>query len=47
MEPVVYDFAINEHGTSADLLAADDALLPRGYYTHDGAALAARRTRAR
>jgi hypothetical protein len=33
MEPVVYDFAINELGTQADLLGADDALMPAGYYT--------------
>jgi hypothetical protein len=33
MEPVVYDFAINEHGTFADLLTGDAALLPPGYYT--------------
>ncbi|MHB1305534.1 MAG: UTP--glucose-1-phosphate uridylyltransferase [Limisphaerales bacterium] len=32
MEPVVYDFAINERGTWADLLAGGDALLPAGYY---------------
>ncbi|MGA2175935.1 MAG: UTP--glucose-1-phosphate uridylyltransferase [Verrucomicrobiota bacterium] len=32
MEPVVYDFAINERGTWADLLRGDEALLPRGYY---------------
>jgi hypothetical protein len=32
MEPVVYDFAINENGTFADLLAGADALLPAGYY---------------
>ena len=32
MEPVVYDFAINERGTWADLLREDGALLPRGYY---------------
>jgi hypothetical protein len=32
MEPVVYDFAINERGTWADLLAGDDALLPPPYY---------------
>ena len=32
MEPVVYDFAINHHGTYADLLADDEALLPSGYY---------------
>ena len=33
MEPVVYDFAINENGTTADLLADDDALMPPSYYT--------------
>jgi UDP-N-acetylglucosamine pyrophosphorylase len=32
MEPVVYDFAINNSGTSATLLEQDDALLPSGYY---------------
>ncbi len=32
MEPVVYDFAINERGTWCDLLEADEALLPAGYY---------------
>jgi hypothetical protein len=37
MEPVVYDFAINERGTFAELLATDDptaplALMPPGYY---------------
>ncbi len=32
MEPVVYDFKINEHGTFADLLADDAALMPKGYY---------------
>ncbi len=32
MEPVVYDFAINERGTWADLLTGDDALLPPPYY---------------
>jgi hypothetical protein len=32
MEPVVYDFAINERGTWADLLAGEDALLPPPYY---------------
>ena len=34
MEPVVYDFAINENGTVAELLAADQALMPAGYYTN-------------
>ena len=33
MEPVVYDFAINEQGTQAALIAANDALMPPGYYT--------------
>lgn len=32
MEPVVYDFAINPHGTSADLLHGDEALLSAPYY---------------
>jgi hypothetical protein len=33
MEPVVYDFAINERGTFADLLEGGAALMPAGYYT--------------
>jgi hypothetical protein len=33
MEPVVYDFAINERGTFADLLDGAAALLPLSYYT--------------
>lgn len=33
MEPVVYDFAINERGTYAELLSDDQALMPPGYYT--------------
>ncbi|MFO0851351.1 MAG: UTP--glucose-1-phosphate uridylyltransferase [Gemmataceae bacterium] len=32
MDPVVYEFAVNPHGTFADLLPPDDAILPRGYY---------------
>ena len=32
MEPVVYDFAINENGTFAELLHEEAALLPAGYY---------------
>ncbi|MBI5426323.1 MAG: UTP--glucose-1-phosphate uridylyltransferase [Opitutae bacterium] len=32
MDPVVYDFAINEHGSVASLLAGPAALLPVGYY---------------
>jgi hypothetical protein len=33
MEPVVYDFAINERGTYAELLTGNAALMPPGYYT--------------
>ena len=33
MEPVVYDFAINERGTWATLLKNASAILPAGYYT--------------
>jgi galactokinase/mevalonate kinase-like predicted kinase len=33
MEPVVYDFAINENGTFAVLLEGGSALMPPGYYT--------------
>lgn len=32
MDPVVYNFAINPHGTVAELLQGDDALMPAGYY---------------
>jgi hypothetical protein len=32
MEPVVYDFVINERGTWAELLKGYEALLPPGYY---------------
>jgi hypothetical protein len=32
MEPVVYDFAINERGTWAELHTGDQALMPPGYY---------------
>jgi len=32
MDPVVYDFAINEHGSVAALLTGAEALLPAGYY---------------
>ena len=32
MDPVVYDFAINERGTFAELLAGGDAVLPDAYY---------------
>jgi len=34
MDPVVYDFRINENGTVAELLSAHDALLPAEYYQH-------------
>jgi hypothetical protein len=34
MEPVVYDFTINERGTWAELLTGDDALMSPGYYAH-------------
>jgi hypothetical protein len=33
MEPVVYQFAINERGTWSMLHAGEDALMPPGYYT--------------
>jgi hypothetical protein len=33
MDPVVYDFSINERGTFADLLEGPEALMPPGYYT--------------
>ncbi|MCW5558884.1 MAG: UTP--glucose-1-phosphate uridylyltransferase, partial [Verrucomicrobiae bacterium] len=33
MDPVVFDYAINEQGTCADLLRGDEALMPPGYYT--------------
>jgi hypothetical protein len=32
MDPVVYDFAINEKGSWADLLRGQSDLLPQGYY---------------
>jgi hypothetical protein len=33
MEPVVYDFAVNERGTWADCQEGEAALMPPGYYT--------------
>ncbi len=33
MDPVVYDFEINERGTCADLLTGDQGLMPPAYYT--------------
>ncbi|HEV2134680.1 MAG TPA: UTP--glucose-1-phosphate uridylyltransferase [Terracidiphilus sp.] len=32
MDPVVYNFAIDERGTSAEVLRGDAAILPDGYY---------------
>jgi hypothetical protein len=32
MDPVVYDFAINERGTFAELLSGDASLMPEAYY---------------
>jgi hypothetical protein len=32
MEPVVYDFAINERGTHAEMLPGPEAMMPVGYY---------------
>ncbi len=32
MDPVVYDFAINERGTWGELITGDAALMPSGYY---------------
>jgi hypothetical protein len=34
MDPVVYDFAINEDGSVAAVLTGDDALLPVDFYRH-------------
>ena len=33
MEPVVYDFAINDRGTQAEIFRGGTALMPAGYYT--------------
>jgi len=33
MEPVVYEFSINEHGTFAELLQGEAALMPPAYYS--------------
>ncbi len=32
MDPVVYDFRINENGTAAELLSGGNSLMPKGYY---------------
>lgn len=33
MEPVVFEYAINEHGTHAELIAGENALMPPSYYS--------------
>ncbi len=45
MDPVVYDFSINENGTMAEFLAGPEALMPPGYYTLRGPALLRREAR--
>jgi len=45
MDPVVYNFAINECGTHADFLAGNTALMPSGYYTLTVPALLRQETR--
>jgi hypothetical protein len=45
MDPVVYDFAINEHGSVATLLTGADALLPAAFYQHAVPALLRREAR--
>jgi len=45
MDPVVYDFSINEYGTMAELLTGPGALMPPGYYTLRGPALLRREAR--
>ncbi len=32
MDPVVYEFTVNEHGSSAELLSGEKTLHPQGYY---------------
>jgi hypothetical protein len=45
MDPVVYDFSINENGTWAELLRSAEALMPPGYYTLRGPSLLRREAR--
>jgi hypothetical protein len=45
MDPVVYDFAINEEGSVATALSGADALLPPAYYQHMLPALLRREVR--
>lgn len=46
MDPVVYEFSINERGTWAELHAGADALMPPGYYTLRAPSLLRREARA-
>jgi len=39
MDPVVYDFTLNENGSTATLFTGEDALLPLGFYQHTTPAL--------
>ncbi len=45
MDPVVYDFSINERGAWAECLTGADALMPPGYYTLRGPSLLRREAR--
>lgn len=45
MDPVVYDFTINENGSTSTLLCADNALLPTAYYRHVTPAILRREAR--
>ena len=46
MDPVIYDFSINEKGAWAELLRGEDALMPPGYYTLRAPVLLRREARA-
>jgi hypothetical protein len=46
MDPVVYEFAINERGTWAELCTGDQALMPAGYYMLTAPALIRHEQRA-
>jgi len=46
MDPVVYDFGINESGTVAELRSGDEALMPDGYYALMAPALLRRELRS-
>lgn len=45
MDPVVYDFTINENGSTAHLRCNADALLPAAYYRHTTPAILRREVR--